>query len=126
MVDELDGEVDGEFLRRMNAIAQQIAAGREGPYDLGMRLMGEMVDLYPDQYALAACWMWGFLTDGIDGPPHYAQGLSKPEFEDLMRQAAVEWLALDPTPKSCNGTSTVGVIGPSRSGRDSDLELCVA
>lgn len=42
--------------------------------------------------------MWGFLTDGIDGPPRYARGLSEVQVEDLMRQAAAEWLELDPNP----------------------------
>lgn len=65
--------------------------GDERPYDVGISLMGQLGPVLTEaDYAGAAYSMWGFLTDGIDGPPRYAPGLSEAETEDLMRLAASE------------------------------------
>jgi hypothetical protein len=92
-----------EFMRVMRAGAERIVSGDERPYDVGMSLMADLNSLFtaegPDpDYAGRAYNVWGFLTDGVDGPPRYARGLTESEVEDLMRQAASEWLALsDPS-----------------------------
>ena len=66
-----------------------------------------MVELGPvltvADYAGAAYEMWGWLTDGIDGPPAYARGQTRDQIEDLMRQAASEWLAVGPRPDEIRG-----------------------
>lgn len=62
-----------------------------------MRELGRV--LTEADYAGAAYEMWGWLTDGIDGPPAYARQLTSQQIEDLMRLAASEWLALDPKPE---------------------------
>jgi hypothetical protein len=61
--------------------------------------MSELIPLFTEaDFAGAACHMWDFLTDGIDGPPRYARSLSEPETENLMRLAAHEWLLMKPSP----------------------------
>jgi hypothetical protein len=88
-------DADATFRRVMTTSAQRILAGDEKPYDVALGIMGELLPLLEDaSYAGAAYNMWGFLTDGIDGPPSYARGLSEREVEDLMRQAATEWQSL--------------------------------
>jgi Bacterial low temperature requirement A protein (LtrA) len=95
-----DNEVDADaaFRHVMAASAQRIFAGEEKPYDVGLGIMGELLSLLKAaSYAGAAYYMWGFLTDGVDGPRSYARGLSEWQIEELMRRAAAEWLALGPT-----------------------------
>lgn len=76
------------------------AAGRimtsESPYELGMELMGELHEvLSTADLSGRAYLLWGALTDGIDGGPRFARGLTHGEIEGLMRLAAEEWLDLD-------------------------------
>ena len=90
---------DVELLRVLNQGAQRVLSNEARPYDVGIALMGELMAPMMDgaEFAGTAYTMWGELTDGIDGPPRYARGLDEGEIEDLMRQAATEWLALDPS-----------------------------
>jgi len=82
----------------MTGTARRILRGDDSPYDVGMGLMSDLIPVLEADFAGAAYAMWGFLTDGMDGPPPYARGLSDAEIEDLMRLAAREWLELDPSP----------------------------
>jgi hypothetical protein len=69
LVDD-DNEIDADaaFRHVMAASAQRILAGEEKPYDVGLGIMGELLPLLKDaSYAGAAYYMWGFLTDGVDG-----------------------------------------------------------
>lgn len=93
-------KADAELLRLLNLGAQRILAGDERPYDAGMALMGVLTAPMVNgaEFGGAAHTMWAELTDGIDGPPRYARGLSETEIEGLMRQAAAEWLILEPVP----------------------------
>jgi hypothetical protein len=98
LVTDTDREANAEFLRIMSTSTQRMLAGEERPYDVGMRLLGDLGPvLTTADYAGAAYSVWGFLTDGIDGPETYARGLTPGQIEDLMRQAAAEWLALEPS-----------------------------
>ena len=82
------------------------------PCHEGMRLMEELGPVLTQaDFAGAAYAIWGWLTDGIDGPPAYARGQTPGQIEALMRQAASEWLALDPQPRSCGNTSIDGEAG---------------
>ena len=66
--------------------------------------MGELGPVLTEaDYAGAAYEIWGWLTDGIDGPPAYARGQTRDQIEDLMRQAASEWLALASRPDDLRG-----------------------
>ena len=95
---EHDGDAEAKFRRIMTNSAKRVLSGDERPYDVGISLMGELGALPTEaDFAGSAYRMWGFLTDGIDGPPRYARGLSDPEIEDLMRLAAHEWLSLEPS-----------------------------
>lgn len=88
---------DAKFMQMMTASARRLADGTVAPYEEGIRLMGELVPILTEvDYAGAAYEVWAWLTDGIDGPPRYARGQTSEQIEDLMRQAASEWLALDP------------------------------
>jgi hypothetical protein len=93
-------------------------SGDERPYDVGIGLTGELGSMLTEvEFAGVAYRMWGFLTDGIGGPPRYARGLSGREIEDLTRLAAHEWLSLEPSRRDCAGTLTDGRSGRTRSGR---------
>ena len=82
----------------MTARATAMLAGDQRPYEVAMRLLGDLGPVLQEaDYAGAASYEWGCLTDGIDGPPRYARGLTEAEIEELMRQAASEWLKLEPT-----------------------------
>ena len=81
-------------MRLMTVSAERMVGGYEAPYEIGMRLLADLASLLEADHAGKGYAVWGFLTDGIDGPPPYARGLSEPQIEDLMRQAAREWLAL--------------------------------
>lgn len=95
-----DPDAEAEFLRVMTSSAERIMSGEERPYDVGIGLMGELMPMLTEaDFAGVAYRMWGFLTDGIDGPAQYARGLSEREIEDLMRLAAHEWLSLEPSPQ---------------------------
>jgi hypothetical protein len=86
-----------QFTQAMTASARRLAGGAVAPDEEGMRLMSELTPLLAEAaYSGAAYKVWGELTDGIDGPPGYARGQTPEQIEDLMRQAASEWLALDP------------------------------
>lgn len=90
-------DLDARFMQIMTASARRVAGGTVAPYEEGIRLMGQLVPFLPEvENAGAAYVVWGDLTDGIDGPPAYARGQTPEQIEDLMRQAASEWLALDP------------------------------
>lgn len=85
--------------RQIMTDAARLIVDSESPYDLAIGLMGDLAgegvtaaDLSGGAFA-----MWGWLTDGIDGPPRYSRGLTDAEIEDLMRLAAKEWLELDPS-----------------------------
>lgn len=95
-----DSDAEAEFRRVMTSSAKRIMSGGERPYDAGIDLMGQLIPILTEaDFAGVAYRMWGFLTDGIDGPPRYARGLSEQEIEDLMRLAAHEWLSLEPSPQ---------------------------
>jgi hypothetical protein len=84
----------------MTSSAERIMSGDERPYDVGIGLMGELIPMLTKaDLAGVAYRMWGFLTDGIDGPPRYVRGLSEREIADIMRLAANEWLSLAPSPQ---------------------------
>jgi len=87
---------DLRFRQIMTAAARRMLMS-ESPYDLAIRLMGELAEevLTTADFSGGAYAMWGWLTDGLDGPPSYARGLTDAEIENLMRQAAKEWLDLD-------------------------------
>jgi hypothetical protein len=90
---------DERFKQIMTASARRMISTGDSPYDEGMRLMGELGQVLGEaDFAGAAYEIWGFLTDGIDGPPAYAREQTRDQIEALMRQAASEWLALDPRP----------------------------
>lgn len=94
---------DQRFRRIMTEAAHRILAGTKSPYEIGIELLGDLAGpelLDKSDFAGAAYMMWGSLTDGIDGPPRYAQGRSESEILDLMRLAAREWLDLEPTPEN--------------------------
>jgi hypothetical protein len=98
-VDTEGSNVDARFRQIMTDAAHRILHGDDIPYSLGMDLMAGLGPVLDGaDFAGAAYCMWGFLTDGIDGPAPYARGLSESEIEDLMRLAAREWLDLDPNP----------------------------
>jgi hypothetical protein len=92
---------DLRFRQIMNDAARRIAVS-ESPYDLAIGLMGDLARevLTTADFSGGAYAMWGWLTDGLDGPPRYARGLTGDEIEDLMRLAAKEWLDLDLSPES--------------------------
>jgi hypothetical protein len=97
---ERNKNADAEFRRVMTNSAKRLLSGDQRPYEVGIRLMGELVPMLSEaEFAGAAYHMWGFLTDGIDGPPRYARGLSEQEIENLMRLAAREWLSLASSPE---------------------------
>jgi hypothetical protein len=92
-------DADARFCEIVNDAARRILRGDDSPYDVGMHLMSDLVPvLQSADFAGTAYAMWGFLTDGIDGPAPYTRGLSEDEIENLMRLAAREWLDLDPRP----------------------------
>ena len=68
--------------------------GAESPYDVTRDLMYDLHSMTAD-FSNEIFAMWGWLTDGMDGPPAYARGLTQQQLERLMRQAAQEWLDLD-------------------------------
>jgi hypothetical protein len=93
------GDPDARFMQVMTASARSLAYGSEAPYEAGIRLTSDLQPLLAEaDYAGAAYEVWAWLTDGIDGGPRYARGQTSEQIEDLMRQAASEWLALDPRP----------------------------
>lgn len=86
---------DLRFRQIMTDAARRILTS-ESPYDLAIGLMGDLSEvLTTADFSGGAYAMWGWLTDGLDGPPRYARGLTDGEIEGLMRLAAKEWLSLD-------------------------------
>lgn len=80
--------------------ARAMLAGDHCPYDVAVRLLGDLGPvLTTADYSGSAAYVWDFLTDGIDGPPRCARGLTEAGIESLMRQAASEWLELQPSPE---------------------------
>lgn len=91
---------DLRFRQIMTDASRRLLARDEPPYEIGIRLMGDLGEPITAEHSGGAMAMWGWLTDGIDGPPAYSRGLTHAEIEDLMRQAAAEWLELDLSPES--------------------------
>lgn len=86
---------DLRFRQIMTDAARRILTS-DSPYDLAIGLMGDLGEvLTTADFSGGAYAMWGWLTDGLDGPLRYARGLTDAEIEDLMRLAAKEWLDLD-------------------------------
>jgi hypothetical protein len=94
-------DANAEFMRIMTASAEAMLTEAVRPYEVAMRLLGALGPVLSEaDFAGSAYYVWGFLTDGIDGPDRYARGLTEAQIEDLMRQAATEWLALPGTPEA--------------------------
>jgi len=84
-----------------------MVSGDQRPYDVAVDLLTiELRAVGPAQpgalrvlhgFHRDASLLWGFLADAVDGPPSYSRGLTAQQVEDLMRRAASEWLAMDPT-----------------------------
>lgn len=89
---------DIRFRQLVTEAAERIRT-EDSPYDSGMQLMGDIVHevIFTADHAGGTYLMWAELTDGIDGPPPFARGLDQAQIEQLMRQAAVEWLELEHT-----------------------------
>lgn len=69
------------------------------PYWIGVDLMASLVDLLTSStHAPGVYVLWGTLTDGIVGPELFTRGQSDAEIQQLMRQAAHEWLAIGAEP----------------------------
>ena len=107
MVDR-EGDCYEPFRPVMNDAAIRVATSTERPYDLACELAGSLLDLSaelldrgrPNGLAVDAYLLWSALTDGIDGPPRYARGVTAGEVEELMRLAAKEWLRIDGSPNA--------------------------
>jgi hypothetical protein len=88
---------DPQLAEIMSTYAPRIAsAPGSSVYDVAMELYAKLVLALPAlRHFDQAVMLWGSLTDAVDGPPSYARGVDDPAA--LIRQAATEWLALEPS-----------------------------